>query len=268
MKQRLKEITEMFHHYNSPDMARLVFGLDRDTVYDALVVAPSFTPMKLQMESDAKITCLNESAYTSGYLVEKDGLKIAWIKTASTASNCIDHMAVCAELKVKKLIFIGAVGALNPQIEVGDLCTPSYSIAGGYALTYLKDSIHDFVPFQRVEPKGPLVDRAIALAAEEGWELKRASVFCTDSIAAEYFHLDEIRAFGTDLIEMETAAFYTMADLMEKPAVALLVVSDNSASGVPLVGREGEADERYRRARRELLPHLIYKIAKINQENI
>lgn len=268
MKPRLREIVDSFHHYNSPDMAHQVFGLDESLTYDALVVAPSYTPMKLQMEREARINLLNESAYTAGYLVEKDGLKIAWIKTAASASTCMDHMAVCAGLNIKKLIFVGAVGALNPHIKVGDLCTPSYSIAGGYALTYLKDSIRDFIPFERVEPQSSLADRAVALAAEEGWELKRASVFCTDSIAAEYFHLEEIRAFGTDLIEMETAAFYTMADLMEKPAVALLVVSDNSASGVPLVGRSEEDEQRYDRARRELLPHLIYKIAKINQENV
>ena len=63
-------------------------------------------------------------------------------------------------------------------------------------------------------------------------------------------------------------AFYTMAELMEKPAVALLVVSDNSASGVPLVGRSEEDEQRYDRARRERLPHLIYKLAKINQESM
>lgn len=268
MKQRLKEIVEAFRRYNSPDMARLIFGLDPNEAYDALVVAPTFTPMRLRMEQDTQITVLKEAATTGGYLVEKDGLKIAWIKTASTASNCIDHMSVCAELNCKKLIFVGAVGALNPQIEIGDICTPSYSIAGGYALTYLKDSIRDFVPFERVEPKSLLADRAIALAAGEGYEVKKASVFCTDSIAVEYFHLDEIKAFGTDLIEMETAAFYTMADLIEKPAVALLVVSDHSAAGVPLVGREGEADQKYRQAQRERLPQLIFKIAKINQESI
>lgn len=268
MKPRLKEIVDSFTRYNSPDMPGLVFGLDRNAAYDALVVAPCFTPMKLRMEESAKVTVLKEIAPTSGYLVEKDGVRIAWIQTASTATNCIDHMAVCAGLNCKKLIFVGAVGALKETLDIGDLCTPSYSIAGGYALTYLKDSIRDFVPFERVEPRSPLIDRAIALAAEEGCELKRASVFCTESIAAEYSHLAEIKSFGTDLIEMETAAFYTMAELMELPAVALLVVSDNSAAGVPLVGREGEADRKYRRAQQELLPQLIFKIAKINQENI
>ena len=52
----------------------------------------------------------------------------------------------------------------------------------------------------------------------------------------EYTHLEEIKSFDTDLIEMETSTFYEIAKLMEVPAIALLVVSDNSAAGVPLVG--------------------------------
>lgn len=65
---------------------------------------------------------------------------------------------------------------------------------------------------------------------------------CTPSIATEYYHLDEIKEFDTDLIEMETASLYLMADLLEIPTVALLVVSGNSATGAALVGRT-EAEE-------------------------
>ena len=58
--------------------------------------------------------------------------------------------------KMTKMIFIGAVGALKPEFELRDLCTPSFSIAGGFAHTYLKDSIKDFVPFEKVELNNPL----------------------------------------------------------------------------------------------------------------
>ena len=67
--------------------------------------------------------------------------------------------------------------------------------------------------------------------------LREAPVFCTDSIACEYAHLDFIKSFGVQLIEMETSSFYLLADLMEKTAVALLAVSDNPATGDPLAGR-------------------------------
>ena len=78
----------------------------------------------------------------------------------------------------------------------------------------------------------------------------------------EYTHLDEIRSFGTDLIEMETSVFYAVAKLMEIPAIALLVVSDNSATGIPLVGRSDEVQEIYDRARSVILPDLIYRITR------
>ncbi len=252
---------DKFHQYNSDDMAYLAFGLDKNEHYDALVVAPSYSPYKLKMESYCTVTTLKEGSYIAGYLVEKDGLKIAWIKTSSSDSNLIDHIAVCAELTFDKLIFIGAVGALKPEFELGDLCTPSYSIAGGYAHTYLKDSIKDFVPFEHVEPDKAFVDEIVTLAKENGYDLKKASVFCTPSIAGEYFHLDEIKEFNTDLIEMETAALYLMADLLEIPTIALLVVSDNSATGAALVGRTEKEEEKYNYCRNNALPNMILKVA-------
>lgn len=59
--------------------------------------------------------------------------------------------------------------------------------------------------------------------------------------------MDEIRALDTDLIEV--------------PAIALMVVSDNSAAGVALVGRTEEEQAQYNRGRFEILPQLIFKAA-------
>lgn len=264
MKPKMKQIMDTFHKYNSENMAYLAFGLDAETVYDALVVAPSYTPYKVLGNIDCNITTLREGAYIAGYLVEKDGLKIAWVKISSSASNLIDHVAVCAELKFKKMIFIGAVGALTPKYSLGDICTPSYCISGGYANTYLKDSLKDFVPFEKVVPTDMnFIDEAIEKLAQNSDVLQKASVFCTDSIALEYTHLDEIKEFQTDLIEMETASFYLMADLLEIPSIALLVVSDNSATGTALVGRTEEEEIKYNEARKIVLPRMIFTIAEM-----
>lgn len=248
---------EEFHRYNSSDMAFSVFGLSKEIEYDALIVAPSFSPYKLKMDKYCKTTTLREGAYIAGYLVEKDDLKIAWIKTASSESNCIDHVAVCAELNFKKMIFIGAAGALKADFNLGDICTPEYSISGGGANTYLKESIRNFSPFEKVVPDMKFVDRVISVAKKNGREIRKASVFCTASVALEYYHLNEIKEFDTDLIEMETASFYLMADLLEKPAIALLAVSDNSATGVALVGRTESQQKEYDEGRYNALPELI-----------
>ena len=261
MKDRLKQIVDAFHKYNSEHMAYQAFGLSEDVVYDALVVAPSFTPYRLQMDDSCKITTLREGSYIGGYLVEKDGRKIAWIKIGSSAGNLIDHLALCAELSFKKLIFIGAVGALKEGFQVGDICTPAYAISGSQADTYLlMDSIRETALFSRVEPDMRFVDKVIRLGKEKGYTIRKASVFCTPSIALEYLHLDEIKRFDTDLIEMETSSFYRMADLLEVPGVALLVVSDNSASGVALVGRTEEQQRKYDVGRKVILPDMIWAI--------
>ncbi|MCR4650315.1 MAG: hypothetical protein K5662_01030 [Lachnospiraceae bacterium] len=260
MKERMQRIIDNFHKYNSENLAFQVFGFSNDCVYDALVVAPGYSPYKLHMDEYCKVTTLREGAYTAGYLVEKDGRTIAWIRTGSSAGNTIDHMAICAELKIKKMIFTGAVGALKEEFSLGDVCTPKFCISGGMANTYLKDSLRDFVPFERVYPDEKYIDQVIKLGDERGHTIKKASVFCTDSVALEYSHLDEIKEFGTDLIEMETASFYLMADLMEVPGVALLVVSDNSASGVALVGHTEEEQLQYEHGRCKVIPDMILGI--------
>ena len=165
MKERLKEIVDSFHKYNSEHMAAQSFGFSEDIVYDALVVAPSYIPYKLKMDERCKVTTLAERSYIAGYLLEKDDLKIAWIKIGSSAGNLIDHLALCAELSFKQLIFVGAVGALKEGFSLGEICTPSYCISGSQADTYLmKDSIRESMLFERVYPDENYVDRVIELA--------------------------------------------------------------------------------------------------------
>lgn len=262
MKEALKKIVDAFHRYNTEHMAAQAFGLSEDIDYDALVIAPSYTPYKLRMDESCRVTTLKEGAYIAGYLIETGGLKIAWIKIGSSAGNLIDHLALCAELSFKRMIFIGAVGGLKDNFRPGDVCTPSFALSGSYADAYLmKESIRESMLFTKVVPDMAYVDRVIRIAGDKGYTIRKASVFCTPSIALEYTHLDEIRAFGTDLIEMETSSFYLMTELFELPGIALLVVSDNSASGAALVGRSEEEQKQYDYGRNTVLPDMIITLA-------
>ena len=262
MKEKLRQIVDTFHRFNSEHMAMQAFGLSDETEYDALVIAPSFTPYRLHMDETCTVTTLREGSYIAGYLVEKDGLKIAWVKIGSSAGNLIDHLAVCAELSFRKVIFIGAVGSLKKEFHVGDVCTPAFSISGSAADSYLmKDSIRESMLFEKVVPDMQFTDEVIRTAAGKGYNIRKAGVFCTPSIAMEYTHLDEIRSFDADLIEMETSSFSLMVDLLEKPGIALLVVSDNSATGVALVGRTEEEQRQYDYGRLTVLPDMILTLA-------
>lgn len=263
MTEKIKKILDNIAKYNSGNLAQVNFGLTDEVEYDALIVAPSYSPTKILKDGSYKITELGSQSYCTGFSVEKDELKLAWIKTAAGGCNMLDYLLICGSLHFKRLIFIGAVGALKSGFGIGDICTPSYSVAGTLANTYLKDSIRDYVPFEKLYPDERYVDEVIGTAEKAGYTVKKASVFCTDSIAMEYTHLDEIKAFGTDLIEMETSVFYAIGRLMEVPSIALLVVSDNSATGVPLVGRSEEVQKIYERSRCVVLPDLICRTARM-----
>ncbi len=260
MNDKLQQILNKMQKYNTEHLAAIHFGLSENILYDALIVAPTYSPQKVLTGSDCRITKTGGQMYCAGYFVEKDNLKIAWINVGTGSCNLIDYLLLFGNYHFSKLIFIGAVGALTDQFAVGDLCTPACSIAGTLANTYLKESLKAYVPFEKIYPAESYVEKIIGLAAANGCQLKKASVFCTDSITMEYSHLEEIKSFGADLIEMETAAFYAIADMMEVPSIALLIVSDNSSLGIPIVGRNEEVQKIYHHTRQVILPDLLFKI--------
>ncbi len=240
------------------------FGLDPQKHYDVLVVAPGWKPDKIMKDQDVKITCTAVHSYKSGYEVQGDGFLIAWIQIGAGANRVIDELCLCAVLDFDKIVFVGAVGALVPELPVGTVCTPSRSIAGNLAGGYLTEDITKYKPFEAVYPNDPnFVESVISLAESKGHEVVKAPVFCTDSVYCEYSHMDFIKSFGVSLIEMETSVLYQMADLLEKPAIALLAVSDNNTTGDPLLLRTAEQRDAYDQGRKKVIPDIIIGIAKM-----
>ena len=264
MKQRLKDIFDAdksTHDYKTA--IKCEFGLSAEKHYDILVVAPGWTPTKLMQGFDVEVTCTEKHSYISGYEVKGDGFLMAWIQTSPGACSTIDELSLCSVLDFDELVFIGAVGSLSKDIGIGELCTPSFSVSGTLANGYLMEDITQYKPFGKVYPNDPeYVSKIINLIGDMGYEITQAPVFCTDTVLCEYAHMDFIKSFDVSLIEMETSSFYLIADLLEKPAIALLVVSDNSASGESLVLRTQEQKDIYNATRFDTIPKILMEIAK------
>ena len=261
MKKQLQKILAKTREFNAGDMAADVFGFRRDVHYDALVMAPGWKPTKILNWTDFTVTQTAAHSYVSGYEVQIGDKLVAWAQTSSGGCNLIDHLTICANLDFDHLLFAGAVGGLKKGFEVGDVCVSVKSIAGTMANAYLTDGLRNWKPFEAVVPPDmAYIDKILSLA---DFPIKKASVYCTDSIACEYYHLDFIKSFDTDLIEMETSSFYQMAELMERPAAAILVVSDNSVNGEPLIGKSDAQEDRYNQGRKVLFPRLLEKIVNL-----
>lgn len=261
MKERLNQLLNADKSFSeNKDIAMYEFGLSREKHYDVLVVAPGWKPTKIMADYDVEITCTKEHSYISGYEVKGNDFLLGWIQCSAGASSLIDELSTCAYLNFKTLVFVGAVGSLVPEIGLGALCTPEWSISGNLANGYLMENINEYKPFGKVYPNDPDLVRRVM---DRYPDMIQVPVFCTDSIFCEYSHLDFIKSFGAKLIEMETSSFYLMADLMEKPAIALMAVSDNSANGDPLVGRTEEQKRLYNITRKQIIPKIIMDIARM-----
>lgn len=51
MTPRMQAILDRIYQYNARHLAQHTFGLSEETVYDALVVAPSYAPRKIITDS-------------------------------------------------------------------------------------------------------------------------------------------------------------------------------------------------------------------------
>lgn len=238
------------------------FGFDTETEYDALVLSSSWTPETLCAGEGWRVTPLVTHAGSGSYLAELGLLRLAWVRCGPGAHSVLDHMLCLAPLRFRRAVFAGAVGGLTEESAVGDLCTPAWCINGSAAPGYLCDRLAEARLFDRVYPDPEGLAELQSLAAARGWTLRTLPVFCTDSITLEYSHLDEIRAMGAALIEMETAAFFTAAAGLGVRACAILAESDNFAADEPFFCC-GEAARRCRTVRSSALPALIADFAAL-----
>ncbi len=253
-----KIISEAKRYNRSDDFLRAVYGISSNDKFDGVVLAPGWVPEKILAKYEKNIEVVTEKAGYSSYIVEYAGKRLAWIKCGISSSNIVDAALSLAESHAEPVIFLGAVGALKEYVEIGELCTTSISYAYDGASLYLAEKL-DPANFGRAVKPGceDFIDKVIDGAAKSGIKITRRPTFCTDSIICEYAHLDEIKATGAELIEMETAAFYECMRLMGKNGIALMCVSDNSASGVPLVQRTPEQRKRYDECRAHDIPEVI-----------
>lgn len=253
---------EKMHHafqtYNpGADLLKAIYGLDSTFPYDAILVAPSWTPERIFKKFNARIRILEQRSYYCSYEIEIGEKTYGYVQTGSCGGNVIDCCMTIGKSACKQIIFVGAVGALTAHFSLGDLVTPSFAIAGDGGSLYLYDEVCGENLFKKIPQNAASKAHLLNIATQLNIPIKEAVTYCTDSIFCEYFHLEEIHKLGSELIEMETAAFIRSMELVQKPHSIILCVSDNSSCGHALFSRSMEATRRFYEARETFIPQLI-----------
>ena len=284
---RAQEILQIAMKCNqTDDMLFNAYAISSNETFDAVVISPTWTPMRVNGFFNAQITdCkvlaaekAKQNSQTStrqplmkkeseSYIIEWENLRIAWLKTGTCAGNVMDSVLFLSNSKTDRVIFVGAAGGVIPDVALSEVVTPSvcYDYLG--ATRYLQERLDGSDFGSEVHPGTPyFISRIFEIAQQQGIDLISRPVFCTDTIMGEYIHIEEIRQTGASIVEMETAAFYRVAMLMEKAAVAFLVVSDNSSTGGSLSVPKTEEHLHYNQTIADKIPTLIRIACQVDTE--
>lgn len=246
----MSNIIKLFKQYsNTDDILKLVYGIPSSERFDCVFVAPSWRIEKVFDLSDLNTELLCENIDITAYKILYNGKKYLYAKLKIGAPNMIDFCLSCNELNCDKFIFIGSAGSLVPEIKIGDIIIPEYSISGDGASIYLYDELDAKNMFKKAYSDSKLNQEIKNICKERNIKTVDAIPVSVDSVMCEYQHLTEFKNMGAQVIEMESATFFNAMNLIKKSASAILIISDNSSVGQHLIDVNNETRDKYHSAR-------------------
>lgn len=197
------------------------------------------------------------------YNVYLNNLSFSFIEIKNIgASKILDDVLSLGVTKCKNLIFIGSVGAIDKDINIGDVVIPEYSFCGVGVERYLNDNLDDNFETKNYPNKALTLK---TLKAAKKYE-KQARVlllpnYSVDCIFAQFPHIDHIISLGAKTLELETSTVFKCADVAKIKATALLCVSDNSVNKRSLYSGRSLEDKKQRSfVKTEIIPKIIIDV--------
>lgn len=261
MNNRLPEYFQLGkYNITSDDIVRTILHCDPDAIQEKVVVTPIWQPDIFANHTDG-ITSVSKGVV---YQLEYNRQAISLIRSGIGAPLTGDVVLSLGCTPCTKIVFTGSVGGLDTSMKIGDLVIPQKSLCGDGFSRYLDANIQTEDCFLNpIKPDAKLTEivknHASRLCQEKTILLHSGTVFSSDSIVAQFFHLDYlVESFNCIGIEMETSSVFRAAKLVGIRASALLQVSDVIPTNKSLFsGRSGEDMERRSFIKKTILTKVI-----------
>ncbi|MFC2099242.1 purine-nucleoside phosphorylase [Candidatus Bipolaricaulota bacterium] len=172
--------------------------------------------------------CFNEVRGMLGFTGTYHDKRISVMGTGmGVPSHSIYVNELIAEYEVKTLIRVGTCGALQADLDLGDVVLAMAASTDSH-VNRLRFGGMDFAPTASFE----LLLRAHEAAKAIGCAVRAGNILSSDT----FYHDDpeswrHWAAFGVLVVEMETAGLYTLAAKYGVDALSILTVSDNLTRG-------------------------------------
>ena len=181
--------------------------------------------------------CFNEVRGMLGFTGTYRGKRVSVMGTGmGVPSHSIYVNELIADYGVKTLIRVGTCGALQPNLELGDVVL-AMSSSTDSQVNRLRFSGMDYAPTASFE----LLLKAYQTATTRGATVRVGSILTSDT----FYHDDPDSwklwaAFGVLVVEMETTGLYTLAAKYGVDALSILTVSDSLVTGDQTTSEERE----------------------------
>jgi purine-nucleoside phosphorylase len=143
-----------------------------------------------------------------------------------------------AEYSVKTLIRVGTCGALQPDLDIGDIVLAMTASTNSH-INRLRFNGMDYAPAASFD----LLLKAYEVARGRGIRVRVGPIFSSDT-----FYGDDPEwwkpwaAFGVLVCEMESNGLYTLAAKFKVDALSVLTVSDSLVTGEASTAEQRERD--------------------------
>ena len=229
-----------------------------EEILENVVIAPWWSH---EMFDGFGLTCKQVS--NKVYNLYNDDVSFSFVELKSIgAPVIIDRVLSLGVTKCKNLLFIGSVGSLDDNIKIGDIVIPKYSICGDGASRYLNSNFED--EFLKKEyPSKEFTNKLLNILNDNSINYHNVPNYSTDSIFAQFYHLDKILELGCKTIEMESANIFKCNELLNINVSALFCVSDNTVLSKSLYSGRTSNDKLFsRKVRHEIIPKIIIELFK------
>jgi purine-nucleoside phosphorylase len=236
------------YHISPADVVQTAFHCKAERIRPDVILFPWWHPTVLEHWVDSVETITPDVLYEVVYR----GKAISVVRSGIGAPQAGDMTLALGLTGCKRLLFAGSVGGLRPEMKIGDILIPRYSLAGDGFCRYLQPGLPlEDCFLEQVSPDAELstaLERTAEGLVREGQAaLHRGPVYCTDSILAQFGKLDwiqnELRCVG---IEMESAAVFKAARLVGIQAAALMSLSDVPANKQTLFAGRSTEERQHR----------------------
>ena len=180
------------------------------------------------------------------------------------ASSILECVLPLGLTKCKRIIFIGSVGSLDENINIGDLVVPTCSYNGVGACRFLNKNLED--DFEtKTYPNKELTNQIISVLSKDFKQHKihQTVNYSVDTMFAQFLHIQHFIDLGCQTIEMETSSLFKCGELANIQTSALLCVSDNTLRNKSLYSGRNEEERKLRReVRNKIIPQIIINVFK------